>query len=99
MHTMHLLDLLSTAEESRPNKPVPTKSFWTYIKSKRSHDIGVASLNDNDVDAKDNFGKVNLLSTQFKSVFTKEKLDNIPSLGPSPYPDVPNYCVYYASNS
>ena len=29
------------------------------------------------------------LSNQFKSVFTKEDLDNIPSPGPTPYPDVP----------
>lgn len=77
--------MLSVPEESRSNKPVPTKRFWTYIKSKKSNDVGVAPLKDSNVDVKDN-----LLSNQFKSVFTKENLDNIPPLGPSPYPDVPS---------
>ena len=48
----------------------------------------MAPLKDN-VDVNDSFGKANKLSNQFNSVFTKEDLDNIPSLDPSPYPDAP----------
>ena len=37
----------------------------------------------------DSLRKANTLSNQFKSVFTKEDLDNMPPAGPSLYPDVP----------
>ena len=88
-HNGYVSELLSAPEESSPSKPVPTKRFWFYIKSKKSHDVGVAPLKDNNVDVNDSFGKANILSNQFKSVFTKGDLDKIPSTGPSPYPDVP----------
>ena len=83
-------ELLSFPEESaNSSKPVPTKRFWSYIRSKKSHDVGVAPLKDKENDVTDSLGKANLLSKQFKSVFTNERLENIPSLGPSPYPDNP----------
>ena len=89
-HNEYVSDLLTAPEKSRSNKEVPSKRFWSYIKSKKTHDVGIPPLKDNGADVNDNYGKANLLSNQFKSVFTKENLDNIPSLGPSPYPDVPS---------
>ena len=89
-HNEYVSDLLTAPEKSRSNKEVPSKCFWSYIKSKKSHDVGIPPLKDNGAHVNDNYGKANLLSNQFKSVFTKENLDNISSLGPSPYPDVPS---------
>jgi len=88
-HNDYVSGLLSAPEESNPSQPVPTMRFWSYIRSKKSHDVGVAPLKDNNVDVNDSLGKAHLLSNQFKSVFTKEDPDDIPYLGPSPYPDVP----------
>ena len=88
-HNEYVSGLLSAPEESNPSKPVPTKRFWSYIRSKKSHDVGVAPLKDNNVDVNDSLGKAHLSSNQFKSVFTQEDPDKIPYLGPSPYPDVP----------
>ena len=43
-HNEYVSKMLSAPEESSPSKPVPTKRFWSCIKSKKSHDVGVAPL-------------------------------------------------------
>ena len=43
-HNGYVSELLPAPEESILGKPVPTKRFWFYIKTKKSHDVGVAPL-------------------------------------------------------
>ena len=59
-HNEYVSELLSAPEESSPSKPVQTKRFWSYIKSKKSHDVGVAPLNVNNVDVNDSLGKAKI---------------------------------------
>ena len=71
-HDEYVADLLSFSKDYSTNKPVPTKRFWSYIKSKKSHDVGIGPLKENGVEITDSIGKANLLSQQFQSVFTRE---------------------------
>ena len=64
------------------------KSFWNYIRLKRTESIGVPPLRDGDKMETTNTGKANLLNTYFKSVFTVENTSTIPVKGASPYPDI-----------
>ena len=56
-HDDYVADLLSFPQDSNTSKPVPTKRFWSYIKSKKSHDVGIAPLKDNGVEITDSIGK------------------------------------------
>ena len=70
------------------------KKFWRYIKAKRQDNTsGVSPLTHNNKAVTDSLGKANILNSQFKSVFTTENLDNLPCMGESPFPDVPNIQV------
>ena len=64
-HDEYVADLLSFSKDYSTNKPVPTKRFWSYIKSKKSHDVGIGPLKENGVEITDSIGKANLLSQQF----------------------------------
>jgi len=66
-----------------------TKRFWTYIRSKRQDNVGVAPLEINDDAVSDSREKANLLSNYFKSVFTKEDLQNMTPEATSTYADIP----------
>ena len=44
-HNDYVSELLSFPKESaKSSKPVPTKRLWSYIRSKKSHDVGMAPL-------------------------------------------------------
>ena len=88
-HDKYLLDLLKTDDLKNLRKPTMTKRFWTYIRSKRQDNVGVAPLEINDDVVSDSREKANLLSNYFKSVFTKEDLQNMPPEATSPYADIP----------
>ena len=89
-HDKYLLDLLKTDDmDFETHKPTMTKRFWTYIRSKRQDNVGVAPLEINDDAVSDSREKANLLSNYFKSVFTKEDLQNMPPEATSPYADIP----------
>ena len=80
-HDNYLLDLLKTDDmDLETRKPTITKRFWTYIRSKRQDNVGVTPLVINDDVVSDSREKANLLSNYFKSVFTKEDLQNMPPL-------------------
>ena len=86
----YLLDLLKTDDiDLETRKPTITKRFWTYIRSKRQDNVGVTPLVINDDVVSDSREKANLLSNYFKSVFTKEDLQNMPPEATSPYADIP----------
>ena len=89
-HNNYLLDLLKTDDmDLETRKPTITKRFWTYIRSKRQDNVGVTPLVINDDVVSDSREKANLLSNYFKSVFTKEDLQNMPPEATSPYADIP----------
>ena len=79
VHDKYLLDLVKNDDTNlETRKPTMTKRFWTYIRSKRQDNVGVAPLEINDDAVSDSREKANLLSNYFKSVFTKEDLQNMP---------------------
>ena len=71
-----------------------SKKLWLYIKHKKQDSSGVAPLEDTDgILYSDTPAKADILNNQFRSVFTKEDFDNLPSKGPSPHPTMPNLQV------
>ena len=64
----------------------PTMTKW----SKRQDNVGVAPLEINNDAVSDSREKANLLNNYFKSVFTKEHLQNMPPEATSPYADIPS---------
>jgi hypothetical protein len=67
-----------------------TNKMWRYINNKRCDSSGVAPQKKNGVIFSDAATKATLLEEQFRSVFTKEDTTNMPNLGPSPHPDMPD---------
>lgn len=63
-----------------PENDNQKKSFWKYIKSLNKEKSGISPLKDNGILHTDSKAKAEILSQQFKSVFTKENLVNIPNL-------------------
>ena len=76
-------NLLDTT--TNPDHPTLGKRFWSFIKS----NVGISSLKENGEGeaVHDSKKKANLLSEQFKSVFTQEDLENLPSL-PQAFPSI-----------
>ncbi|XP_074641184.1 uncharacterized protein LOC141898932 [Tubulanus polymorphus] len=70
-----------------------SKRIWKYIKSRKTDMTGVAPLTSSGITFSDSSAKSNILNNQFCSVFTKEDTSNIPSLGESPYPAMPDIQV------
>ena len=88
-HDKYLLDLLKTNDmDLETCKPTMTKRFWTHVKSKRQDNVGVAPLEINDDVISASRKKANLLNNYFKSVFTKEDLQNMPPEATSLYADI-----------
>ena len=71
------------------NPPTTSKKFWSYIKSIRNESTGIGTLNSGGIEISDNHQKAELLSDQFKSVFTNEDMSRIPDLVLSSVPDIP----------
>ena len=80
-HQKHINDMICGDMANNPNK------FWSYIKSKRCDNTGVASL------LSDNISKTRLLNEQFSSVFTRVNTSGLPNHGPSPHPDIRRFDV------
>lgn len=71
-----------------------SKQFNGYIESKKQESAGVAALRDQQGYLhSDSEATPHLLNMQFKSVYTKENLENIPNKGRSPYPNMPKIQV------
>jgi len=62
------------------------KRFWSFVKCKRSDHCGVPSLEHEGCIYDDSSIKSNILNKYFASVFTTERLDNVPVMNESPYP-------------
>ncbi|KAI8510225.1 DTW domain-containing protein 2 [Branchiostoma belcheri] len=68
-------DILGEAIVDKP------KTFWSYIKGLRKDLVGVAPLKVGNTIISDSGKKAEVLSSQFKSVFTEEDTTDMPSLG------------------
>ena len=77
-HNDYVLGLLGWSDKK--NSPFIGKKFWTYIKSKRKDNVGISSLNSGNTEITDNKAKAEILSNQFKAVFTDEDEDTIPDM-------------------
>ena len=86
-HQKHINDMICGDMANNPNK------FWSYIKSKRCDNTGVASLFSDGKLHSDNISKTRLLNDQFSSVFTRTNTSGLPNLGPSPHPDIRRFDV------
>ena len=65
-----------------------SKKFWKYIKAKKQDSLGVSPIKQNGTLHSDNKTKAELLSNQFKSVFTPKSNNNLPSMNGAPYPTI-----------
>ena len=69
------------------------KRFWSYIKSTRCDNTGVAPLMKDGILQSEASTKANLLNDQFTSVFTHEEGTNLPDLGTSPHATIPDFSI------
>ena len=84
------INSMITGDETEPGN---LKRFWSFIKSKKCDNSGVAPPKRDGVAHSDSQVKANILNDQFSSVFTKEETSTIPSLGHSTHPDLARITV------
>ena len=74
---------------TNPDLPILGKRFWCFIKSMKKDNVGISPLKENGIGEAmhDSRKKADLLSEQFKSVFTQDDLENLPSL-PQAFPNI-----------
>ena len=77
-------DLVS-GDDSNPKK------LWSFIKAKKCDSSGISPLRRDGVAHSDPQVIANILNNQLASAFTEEDTSSLPSLGPSPFPDVPAF--------
>lgn len=74
-HDEYLSDLLNIPEHQ------PPKKFWNYIKQQRKDVIGIPPLKVGNEYISDSKQKADILNNQYQSVFTTDKMDDLPSIG------------------
>ena len=82
----YVLGLLDCSDKK--NSPSIGKKFWTYIKSQRKDNVGISSLNSGNTEVTDNKAKAEILSNQFKAIFTDEDVDTIPDMDSNGVSDI-----------
>ena len=88
-HWNYVNAILNKSLEHGNNKP-----FWKYIKARRNDNIGVAVIKDNGILYHDSKTKAELLSHQFKSVFTiDDDTDRLPTMSHPKYPNIENITI------
>ena len=85
----------SMLDENNQNE-INLKKFWSFIKSKKKENSGVDALMKNGTVHSDSQAKADILNMQFSSVFTIGNASNTPSLGVSPYSELPHITVCVA---
>ena len=89
-HWQYLNNILTGTDDcGNANKPL-----WHYIKCRRQDKVGIGTLNaSNGAPVIHSIEKAQLLNDQFKSVFTSEDLQNLPSKESSPYLPMPEIII------
>ena len=83
----YINNLIVPPEEDEPvSQGSNQKRFWSYVKSLRRDNTGVAPLKDQGRLYPLPRDKANILNHQYQSVFTKEDLADIPSPSGDPFP-------------
>lgn len=79
-HNDYVLDLLgiSKCNEDGPSKYSQSKKCWSFIRAKRRDATGIPNLQDNGIEYTDAKSKAEILSSQYKSVFTQEVETEVP---------------------
>ena len=73
--TVYVNGILQNGLESGNNKP-----FWKYVKSQKQESFGISALQSNGNVITDSLSKVDILNSQFKSVFTPLSGNTFPQL-------------------
>ena len=89
-HVEKVIDLGDSDIEDKPGKQT---RFWSFIKSLRKDNSGVAPLKDRGKMHADPVDKSNILNRQYESVYTREDDGDIPCLDGQPYPSMPDIKV------
>ena len=71
------------------------KRAWSYLKLLRTDSIGIPTLFCDNRVCSSNQAKTEALRGHYESVFTKESLEDIPSMPASPFSDMPY--IYFSS--
>ena len=69
------------------------KMFWSFVKLLRKENIDIPTVLDGNVEVSQRLGKTELLSKQFKSVFTQDPNSSLPDKGPSLHPNVHSFNI------
>ena len=70
------------------------KRFWSFIKSKKQDNSGVAPLKaNNGIIHSDSNNKAEILNARFKSTYTQEDTTKLPDLGESSIPSMPHITI------
>ena len=83
-------NLIDVGDENCEQRPGKQKRFWSYIKSLRKDNSGVAPLKENRKMHADPLDKSNILNRQYESTFTQEDETNIAQPEGCPYPPMPD---------
>ena len=83
-------NLIDVGDENCEQCPGKRKRFWSYIKSLRKDNSGVAPLKENGKMHADPLDKSNILNRQYESIYTQEDETNIPQPEGCPYPQMPD---------
>ncbi len=73
-----------------PDPKQPQKRFWSFIKSLRRDNMGIAPLKDGDGVASTASDKAEILNNQFSSVFTSEPPGDLPDIDGPDQPTMPD---------
>ena len=86
----HVEEVFDPDIDDRPGKQ---KRFWSFIKSPKKDNSGIASVKDRGKMHADPVDKANILNHQYESVYTREDEGDIPCIDGQPYPPMPDITV------
>ena len=95
MHEKYVNEIVGGPQPADPGNSIGrgVKRAWSYLKLLRAESTGIPTLFWNNRVCAYNCAKAEALHQQCESVFTCEDLYSTPSLGPSPYPEIPELFV------
>ena len=76
-----------------PEEDTGGKRLWSFLKARRQEHSGVATLKSATGLVRSSRDKAQVLNNQFSSVFTNEDTQNLPTMGVSPHPTMPDIVV------
>ena len=76
-----------------PLKGGKAREFWSFVKSLKKDASGINTLRENGILKTDTLDKANICGGQFRSAFTREESDEVPSGGAGPFAAVGGVAV------